>query len=384
MVNAIPQKVIRQIFLLVVIVIMLLVIYDNMKPYLSGVLGAITLFVISRGSMQRLNKLGLPKGLSASIIIVLSFFIIVIPIVSIILMLTSKIGNAVNNSEKFLNAAKLQLSNIEHYIGIDLSQEIDTSSVALFISKNAQNLALGTFDAFISLSIMYFLLYYMLTANKAIISSFKEDLPVGSSNLNIIGKEARTKVRANAIGIPLVALFQGVIALIGFWIFKVPDPFFWFVITAVASVIPFVGTALGIIPVTIILLSQGMTFEAIGILIYGVVVVGSSDNLIRLLVLKRMADEHPLITLVGVIVGIPVFGFIGLIFGPLLISLFLLIISLYSKEFGKQSSDSLTSVVTADTKPLDDNVQLKVEDSEKDDTSAPDQKSKTSILIKNT
>ena len=372
MTNGIPLKVIRQIFMLVVIIIMGIVIYDNMKPYLSGILGAITLFVLTRTFMRKFNRMGWPKSVSAGHIIVLSFFVIVIPLVGIVFMLSSKIGDAVTNSEGFLTAAKHQISNVEHYIGYNISQEIDTSSIAVFISKNASNLALGTFDAFISLSIMYFLLYFMLTGEKQLMTSLKDFIPIGLENMKIIGEEARKKVKANAVGIPLVAIFQGIVALIGYWIFNVPDPLFWFVITAVASVIPFVGTALGILPVTLILFSQGMTIEAVGILIYGVVVVGSSDNLIRLFVLKRMADEHPLITLVGVIVGIPVFGFIGLIFGPLLISLFLLILSIYNKEYGvKKSSATLSEIplesiaedLTCDEgQKVDDNVKLRSDD----------------------
>jgi len=372
MTNGIPIKIIRQIFMLVVIVIMGIVIYDNMKPYLSGILGAITLFVLTRKLMKKCNQKGWPQSLSAGLIIVLSFFVIVIPLVGIVLMLSSKIGDAVTNSEAFLTAAKHQIANLEQYVGYSLADEIDTSSIAVFISKNASSLALGTFDAFISLSIMYFLLYFMLIGEKELTSSVKDFIPIGRENMKIIGEEARKKVKANAVGIPLVALFQGVVALIGFWIFDVPDPLFWFVITAVGSVIPFIGTALGILPVTLILFSQGMTLEAIGILVYGVVVVGSSDNFIRLYVLKRMADEHPLITLVGVIVGIPVFGFIGLIFGPLLISLFLLILSIYNQEYGvKKSSGKLSEIpidsisedlVIEDDQAVDDSVKLSSND----------------------
>ncbi|MBQ0740490.1 AI-2E family transporter, partial [Aquimarina celericrescens] len=92
---------------------------------------------------------------------------------------------------------------------------------------------------------------------------------------------------------------------------------FWFVITTFGSMIPFIGTAIGFIPVTLLMYYQGDTFGAIGVLAYGLIVVGSSDNIVRLLVLKKMANEHPLITLIGVIIGVPLFGFIGLIFGPL-------------------------------------------------------------------
>src|SRR5690606_37509273 len=124
-------------------------------------------------------------------------------------------------------------------------------------------------------------------------------------------------------------------ALIGFLIFGTEDPFFWFVIVTISSMIPFVGTLLGILPVFLLTLSSGDNFAAWGILIYGFVVVGSTDNIIRLYVLKKLDDVHPLITLIGVIVGVPLFGFIGLIFGPLLISLFIVIVKIYRKEYGK-------------------------------------------------
>ena len=104
--------------------------------------------------------------------------------------------------------------------------------------------------------------------------------------------------------------------------------------------IPFVGTFIGIIPVFLISLSSGDTFQAWGILIYGIVVVGTTDNVIRLYVLKKLDDVHPLITLIGVIVGVPIFGFIGLIFGPLLISLFIALVKVYRSEYGEQDAVS--------------------------------------------
>ena len=97
--------------------------------------------------------------------------------------------------------------------------------------------------------------------------------------------------------------------------------------------IPFVGTAVGIVPVFILELSIGNTWAAWGVLIYGIVVVGSTDNIIRLYVLKKLDDVHPLITLIGVIIGVPLFGFIGLIFGPLMISLFLILLQVYQEEY---------------------------------------------------
>lgn len=332
--NRLKPSLVRQIFVLLLILFLTVLIVMEVIPYLSGILGAVTLYVILKGWMFKLVKRGWKPHLAAAVLMAASFVGILIPVTLIAIMLTSKIGKAVSNSERVLSALKDQLHNIESYLGYNLSSSIDTSSITSWVSSNLQNLAGGTFNAFIAIGIMYFMLYYMLINRESMRETMINYIPLGKDNLKIIGEESNQLVKSNALGIPLVAIVQGIIALIGFLIFGVPDPLFWFVITAIGSMIPFIGTAIGILPATILLFSQGSDWQAIALLIYGFVVVGSTDNIIRLYVLERLASVHPLITLFGVIVGVPLFGFIGLIFGPLLISLFLLILKIYKKEYG--------------------------------------------------
>ena len=326
---------VRQLFVIIIILFLLILIFREIIPYLGGVLGAITFYVLLRKWMVILLRKGWNENLASGLLMLGSFVGILVPISLIIIMLTSKIGKAVDNSERVIEAVKTQVDKWEISVGYDLSSQIITSKIASWIGDNLKNLAGGTFDAFIAIGILYFMLYYMLTNRSQLREALDEYIPIGHDNLVLIGKESSDMVRANALGIPLVAICQGVIALIGFLIFGVPDPFFWFVITTIGSMIPFIGTAIGIIPVTILLYAQGMHWQAVAIFIYGMVVVGATDNFIRLYVLKRLSNVHPLITLFGVVVGVPLFGFIGLIFGPLLISLFLLIVKIYKNEYGK-------------------------------------------------
>lgn len=338
MINA---KIIRQIFLLLLIVLIGVLIFREMTPYFSGVLGAITLYVLLKRSMVKLVNKGWNPNLAAVSLMVLSFFSILIPIAGAVLMLGNKIGKAANNSEKVTRAIKTQLGELESRLGYDLTSQIDASAISSWLSENLQNFAGGTFNTAIAIAIMYFLLFYMLTNRKQLKESLMEYIPISKDNLKILGKETREMVRANAIGIPLVAIAQGIVALIGFLIFGIESPFFWAIIVTIGSMIPFVGNLLGTIPVFILTISNGDTFQAWGILIYGIVVVGSTDNLIRLYVLQKLDNVHPLITLIGVIVGVPLFGFIGLIFGPLLVSLSLIIVRIYKKEYAPNEKDRL-------------------------------------------
>ena len=338
--KVIDPKIIRQLFVLLLIALTGGLIFMEMLPFLSGILGAITFYVLLKKPMKLLLNKGWNENLAAGVLMFTSFIAIMVPVVGAVLMLGNKIGKAANNSEKVVKAFKSELQGWENRLGYDFTSQIDATAVSGWLSENLQNIAGGTFNMFIAITIMYFLLYYMLTNRKQLRESLFDYIPISSDNLSIIGIEVRGIVRANALGIPLVAIAQGIIALVGFLIFGIENPFFWAVIVTIGSMIPLVGNFLGTIPVFILSLSNGDTFQAWGILIYGIVVVGATDNIIRLFLLQKLDNVHPLITLIGVIVGIPLFGFIGLIFGPLLISLFFIIVRIYKSEYGDQSKES--------------------------------------------
>ncbi|AUC22911.1 AI-2E family transporter [Polaribacter sejongensis] len=335
--DTIAPRIIRQIFVLLLILFILILIFRELIPYLSGVLGAITIFVLLRKAMLFLVNKNWKPNIAAAFLIVVSFIGILLPISGILLMLANKVRDVVGNSEEVVSKFKTQMTSLESKVGYNFTDSIDAEEVSSWITDNLQGFVGSTFNIFISIGLMYFLLYFMLVNEKILRQSLYKYLPINEVNLKIIGSEAKSMVRSNTIGIPLVAIAQGIIALIGFLIFDINNPFFWFTIVTVGSMIPFIGTFVGILPVFILTLASGDSVAAWGILIYGIVVVGSTDNIIRLLVLKKLDDVHPLITLIGVIVGVPLFGFIGLIFGPLLISLFLVIVKIYRKEFAENN-----------------------------------------------
>lgn len=331
------SNLLKQLSMLLTILGMGFLIFRELLPYFYGILGAITLYVLLKGSMKRLEKRNWRKEAAAAVLILLSFFVILIPTTGIVIMLMTKVNTASQNFGQVLQILSTKISSLEYRLGIDLISNVEEGKITQWLSEAAGGLVGSTFNVFIAISIMYFLLYFMLVHYDSLGSYLSQYIPLKGDSLRILAKESRQMVRANAIGIPLVAICQGIIALVGYLVFGVPDPFFWFVITTIGSMIPFIGTALGFIPVVIIMFSQGQNWQAMALLTYSIVVVGSTDNILRLVVLKRLSDVHPLITLLGVIIGVPLFGFIGLIFGPLLISLFLLSMKIYRKQYGEET-----------------------------------------------
>jgi len=171
-------------------------------------------------------------------------------------------------------------------------------------------------------------------------SKFYEWAPLKDENLLLLRKDLNRMVLSNAIGIPLIAFAQGVVGLIGYLIIGVPEPWFWFVITAFTALLPVVGAALAYIPLSLLLFADGDNIRGLIVLGFGLGIIGSVDNVFRFWLNKKLGDVHPLITVFGVIIGVNMFGFIGIIFGPILISLFLIMIRIYANEFGMERNST--------------------------------------------
>lgn len=341
--KVIAPQVIKQLFIIFLILIIGSLIFSKTIPYLSGLLGAITLFVLLKKSMDKLvNKKWSPNS-AALFLMFTSFVAILLPIMGILLMLGNKIKKASENFEEIIEGVKGQLNELEKYIGYDLASSINTSELSKTLSEQLQNLIGGTFNTLMVITIMYFLLYYMLINYNKLNTLIYNYIPLKNKNCKLLEQETTAMVKANALGIPLVAIAQGLVSLVGFLIFKTDNPFFWAVIVTVGSMIPFIGSMLGTIPVFLLTFDNGDVFNAWAILAYGIIFVGATDNIIRLFILQKLDDVHPLITLFGVIIGIPLFGFIGLIFGPLLISLFFVIVRIYKNEYSNNDESLVTA-----------------------------------------
>jgi len=160
-----------------------------------------------------------------------------------------------------------------------------------------------------------------------------EYLPVDNVLLKRFTTELQMQTFSNAIGAPLLALVQGLIAALGYWIFGIDEPFFWGLMTGFFSFLPVVGTAAIWVPAAVFQYSAGYQWQGVAIFLYGLFVIGLLDNVLRFIFQKRFAGVHPLVTVIGVLAGISLFGIPGIIFGPLLISYFLLLMKILNEEF---------------------------------------------------
>jgi len=332
--NTIDTNLLRQIFFIAAIVFLGIVLFRQLWFFSSAFLGAVTFYVLMRKRMFYLTEnRGWKKSSAAWILMLLSFFVILVPIGILGNIMYSKIADIVTHSSEYLNSLKKFADQIKDKTGYVLVKPQNIDQIGSFIAQLLPKVLGVTMNTLALIGAMYFILYFMLVNGRRMEEALYEHIPLKDGNVELIGKEVRVMVISNTIGIPLIALIQGVIGLIGYLIIGVNEPWLWFVATCIAAMMPVVGAALIYIPLTVSLFVAGETGKGIAMGVWGFGIIGLVDNLFRLLLNKRLGDIHPLITIFGVIVGIQLFGFIGLIFGPLLISMFLLLLRIYSSEF---------------------------------------------------
>lgn len=338
--NVIDQNRIRQFFFIAILLVLGIVLFLQLYSFVPALLGAITLYVLLRRFMFRLTeKNKWRKGWAALLLMFLSIVIILLPVGLLVNMLSTKVSYAVQHADEMVQALKKVVANIEHRFDITITSADNINKISGTIAETLPKILGATFNTVTTIFFLYFILYFMLVNGRAMENKLYEYIPLKDENVAKLRKEVNMMVVSNALGIPMVAFAQGVVGLIGYLIIGVPEPFFWFGVTCIAGMLPVVGAALAYIPIIIIFFANDQTWQGVFMIFYGFGVIGTVDNVLRFTLLKKMGNVHPLTTVFGVIIGLNLFGFIGLIFGPLLISMFMLLLKIYSSEFISKQRD---------------------------------------------
>ena len=319
--------------LIILIVGLGLVLFRQAQPYISGVLCALTLYILLRRPTFRLaRKLGKPT-LATVIMVIAVILFIAVPLTLIVWFVVDKIQQAEWNVNDIIAPATQMFDIIEKKFGIDIVSQESVSFVAGKLTALGQSVLGGIGSFFINLLVALLLLFFLLNGGRKWEQYLASVIPMKNINKKETMDRINLMVKSNAIGIPLVAILQGIIALIGYLIFNVPNAGLAAIATGFCSIVPIVGTMVVWVPLGIYFMVLGQWGQAIGLLAFSAIFISQSDNLLRFVLQKKMANTHPLITIFGVIVGLSLFGFIGIIFGPLLVSLFLLFVDMFRKEY---------------------------------------------------
>jgi predicted PurR-regulated permease PerM len=335
----------RQILILILIVAIAILLISQLTIFIPGMLGGITLYILSRTFyFQLIYKQKWKKGWTALLIILGYLIIIAIPVYISIALVSPKISGIAQNQAQIIESIQSVSAKVYQKTGITILSGESAKNIAQKVSAYIPGFINSTMALITNLIIMFFLLYYLLVNGRNMEKYLSKIIPLKHENVNLLAGETKMMIRANALGIPIICIVQGAFAALGYWIFGVEDWALWGFVTGVFAFFPLVGTMIIWVPLVAYLFVHENNLPAFGLAAYSIIITGNVDYIARLKLMKHMGDVHPVITVLGVIVGLNLFGFMGLIFGPLLISYFIILVKIYINEFDKTPDNSNTII----------------------------------------
>lgn len=331
---------IKQIIILVLLALMIYLVIKELYVFFPGLLGAITLYILSRGSyFQLIYHRKWRKGWTAGMYLFGYFILFALLVYVTVTMVTGRIQPFLSDPDTMLAKAQQAVDVMQQKAGITILSPETLTDFQNKLTELIPSLINDTSMLLANLAIMLFMLYYMLVHGKEMENYLKRIIPLKQNNIDMLAAETKRLIKASALGIPIISLIQGLTATIGYLIFGVHEYVIWGFLTGVFAFFPVVGTLIVWVPLVLYMYAGGDTWNATGLFFFSLLVTGNIDYFSRITLLRKMGHVHPVVTVLGVIVGLGLFGFIGLIFGPLLVNYIILLFRIYTQEFSNSNSN---------------------------------------------
>ena len=314
------------------------IIYDFFPAIATG----IVLAYVFNDIFLRLVKWTRHRSFAAIIVIVVVIILILVPLTFLLITFQRQVYTVFNEhtmerlSRVFETIREFADAKVSFSIPDSLYDAVVTKLLTTgqeIITSLGPKMLVSITRLILSIFITLFLMYYLLIRSENIIHTFKDYFPISYRNCDILIERMGRDTRSLIFGQLLVAIIQGVFGSIGFFIFGVPGWILWGMVMAIASFLPVFGAGLVWVPAVVILLIQESYFNGIGLLIWSAIVVSSLDNIIRPKLTNALGELHPVTVLLGVFIGIKEWGFIGLVLGPLMISVLITLIKMFREEY---------------------------------------------------
>ena len=300
-------------------------------PFSSGLIGAPVLYVVFAPVHRRLTR-WLRPSLAAGVVVLLAIVLVVAPTTSILGLVATEAQDMATNVIQSPLVARIRAVRVGPYqVGAQL-EALGTSLVS-WAGSSAIGL-IGTATRLgIQLTITFFGLFYLLIAPEHAWRAVRPYIPFSAASAEMLRVRFKDVTVSTLIGTGLTAVVQGSLVGVAFWAAGLSNALFWSVVTVIFAILPVVGSGLVWGPGVAALAIEGHYGAAVGLTLWGVLVVGQVDNVIRPFVFRRWAQIHPFITIIGAFAGIRYFGLLGLLIGPLAISYFFELIRMYRVEY---------------------------------------------------
>lgn len=335
-------------FLLLLVVVTALF-FLLLKPFFAPVFWACAVSLVFYPVQLHLaSRMGARPNLIAFTTLMLCIVVVVIPV---LLILTSFVQEGANLFQKiesgeikpaaFIDQVRKALPFLQtglDWLGMDMDALKERASggamaASGFVAKNAFSLGQSTFRFFLQLGLMLYMTFFLLRDGSKLVDLIARALPLGDAREKLLFSKFAEVTRATVKGNLVVAIVQGALGGLIFWILDLPAPVLWAVVMAVLSLIPAVGAALVWAPFAVYLFATGDVISAVVLVAYGVLVIGLSDNVLRPILVGRDTKLPDWLVLLSTLGGLVLFGIHGFVIGPLIAALFIVFWQIFSRDF---------------------------------------------------
>jgi predicted PurR-regulated permease PerM len=302
-----------------------------LSPYATGLIGIPVLYVIFAPAHRWLARHMQPT-LAATLVVLLGLFLIVVPGVSFAGLVVNEAQQIAGGVVKSPILARLSQIRIG---GTDIGPELANlgRSIVGWLGTGAFSLVGTATRLALNLTIAFFGLYYLLLRPTQTWEAVRPYIPFSALNADKLQQRFHDVTISTLIGTGVTAIVQGILVGISFAITGLPNAVFWGVVTVIVAILPVVGSGLVWGPGVLALVLDNRYGAAVFLGLWGVLAVGGVDYVIRPWVFKRWAQIHPIVTVVGAVAGVPYFGILGLLIGPLAVSYFFELVRMYREEY---------------------------------------------------
>jgi predicted PurR-regulated permease PerM len=328
--NSVRQE---RVFFLVVFVVIGVLALIVMQPFftymvLAGILTYI-LFPVYDFIERRLHRSELSSGLC----IVIALLLMILPAVYLVTELVKQVSGAYSlfQPERFKQIAEY----VRRLVGVDpgslLENGIDQMRTSILAM--APNILGSITDLLLGLFVMFFVMFYGFREGYTFLAYLKQLLPLDPTLKESLFYELKTITQAVLYGQVMTAFIQGALGGLAMLAFGVGNWLFWGAIMMLTAFLPLLGTPIIWGPAGIGLIFEGETVRGVGLLIVGATIVMNVDNFIRPRLVSGRTKVHPVLILIGVLGGLKIFGFIGMLVGPLILALLVALIKFYEEAY---------------------------------------------------
>lgn len=325
--------------------------YFMIKGFAMAVVLSAIFSGIMYGFYERTSRRVQGRRSLASFLTVLTFFLA--GLVPMVLFAVVVVDQAIDAGRSFVPMVEERLTHPDSFAdelsSIPYVQEVFPDRTKLimmvenaikslggFVATGLSNITTGAVNFFFQLFIFLFSMYYFLIYGKAYLNKLLYYLPLRTAQERILLDKFVTVTRSTLKGTLIIGIVQGGLGAVGMALAGINNTLFWGVIMAVLSIIPALGPAVVWLPAAIFLIIGGQMPEGIGLLLFGAIIIGNIDNLLRPRLMGHDTSLPDLMILFGTLGGLALFGMAGIIIGPVIAALFISIWEIYGETFKDQ------------------------------------------------